>query len=62
MGLCENGVDSPSKFLSEELKGLYSHVSFDSHAPSTVDYLERVSIPEDYHPRFSSSEVNNEES
>ena len=61
MGLCENGVDCTSKFSSEELNGHYSHVPFDAHAPSTVDYLERISIPEDYFPRFSLSKVNNED-
>ena len=44
LGLCENGVDSPSKYSSEELNVHYSRVSLDSHAPSTVDCLEWISI------------------
>ena len=58
---CENGVDSPSEFSSEELSGHYSRISFDSGAPSTVEYLERFSIPEDHFPRFSLSKVNHED-
>ena len=54
-------MDSPSKFSSEELNGHYSRISFDSGAPSTVEYLERISIPEDHFPRFSLSEVNHED-
>ena len=53
LGLCENEVDSPSKFSSEELNAHSSHVSFDTHAPSIADYLEGLSIPKDYFPRFS---------
>ena len=36
-------------------------MSFDSHAPVTLDYLEKISIPKNYYPRFSLSEVNNKD-
>ena len=54
LGHCENGVDSSSKFSSEELNANFSHVSFDAQALSTTDYLEGLNIPEDF-PRFSLS-------
>ena len=38
------------------MTGRFLTVSFDSHAPSTVGYLEKISVPEDYFPRFSLSD------